>query len=273
MCIIYEDIVLGDKIMILGGLGNVRSELLGSYEQEMTLKGNPEDFSRPTVHEIQQNWDKYKSYAMSKHFMHPDYADELIALTTLDLATEEFSDYDDLLVYKNLEAHIKTRIDTVYQSEQNNTSSSVRRNLKEESIERDYKGSDKDTKYDLTDRKQVQKGDGLEKSLINIKSEIEEVKPYRYLPQGVDMFKVLHLLLCTEEYVNEGETRDFSAVQNLLQNVYGYDAEALEAIKCQLCGNSRFNELWKSLYIVSDGLAALRTFIGCSEYIESVFKN
>lgn len=258
--------------MVLGILGDGRSELLGSYEQEMVLKGSPEDFARPTVNEIQQNWDKYKSYAIGKHFMHPDNADELLALTTLDLATEELIDYEDLLIYKNLEAHIKSRIDSVYMGEQSNCTSSVRRNLKEEPLERDYKGSDKDTTYDLSDIKQVQKGDGLEKSLINIMSEIEDVKPYRYLPQGVDMFKVIHLLLCTEEYVDEEEVRDFSDVQGLLQNVYGYDAEALEAIKCQLCENSKFNELWKSLYIVNDGLAALRTFIGCSEFIESVFK-
>lgn len=246
-----------------------RDELLGSYEQEMKLKGTAEDFTRVTVYEIQKNWAKYKSYIVGKFYMNSGDADELLALTTLDLAKEENIEDSVYESYKALESHIKSMIDTVNSRESNSVTSSLRGvKSKEEALEKEYKGYDNDSTYDLSDRQQIQKWDGLDNSLINVQSELEEIKPYRYLSQGVDMLKVIYLMLSADE--NNWEDENLK-VLDMLQVVLGYDNEAMEAIRIKFTEDTKFIDLWKSLFVSQDGLSVLKAHIGGSAYYDLVF--
>lgn len=254
--------------MRLGYTVTGKEELIGSYEPEKILRGNAEDYDKQVVVELMTNWNRYNAYARGKHKICREAADDLLSDTLADLASEEFEENSE--TYKNLEGHIKSRIDYTFAGGMSSTKTSFRPNMRVTPLIIDYEGSDRESSLDLSDKQQVQKGDGLSKSLIDIETEIEDAKPYRYLQQGVDMFKVMYVLVCTEEY-SMGTNADFSDTLYILQNILGYDAEALEAIRQQLCGESKFNELWKSLHQIDNGLTKLEGFIGCTDVFKAVF--
>jgi hypothetical protein len=185
------------------------------------------------------------------------------------LASEDIDETIDIC--KNLEGHIKSRIDYIYAAGISNPKVTFRPNIRDIPLEFTTDTNDKDSTMDLSDKQQVQRGDGLGKSLIDIQTEIEDAKPYRYLQQGVDMFKVMYVLVASEEYTLDMK-HDISDTLYILQNILGYDSDALEAIKQQLCEESKFSELWKSLHQIDNGLTELGNFIGCTEVFKSVFK-
>lgn len=253
--------------MRLGYIVTEKDELIGSYEPDKVLKGTAEDYNRPTVVELMQNWNKYRSYARGKHKLCDGNADDLLSCTLSDLASEEEVNED---TYKSLECHVKARIDYVYASGISNTKVTFRPNNKDVPLEFNYEGSERDSVCDLSDKLQVSKGDGLYKSLIDIRSEIEESKPYRYSYQGVDMFKVLYILMCSDEYADMNV--ELSDTLYILQNILGYDNEALENIKFQLSySDSKMYELWKSLNLIDNSLDVMGEYISCSGLFKSIF--
>lgn len=242
-------------------------ELIGSYEQDRILKGEPENYDKPSVSELTQNWTKYNAYAKGKYKLCQCTADDLLSDTLTNLAQEIITDELVLSGLKSLESHIKSRIDYTYSSGMNNAKTSFRPINNETPLEVNYEGADRDSTYNLSDRLQISKGDGLSKYIIDITSEIEEAKPYRFLSNGVDMFKVIYIMLCG----NESDEMDLSEIIPILQNVLGYDTESVDIIKKHLYKDSKIYELWRALNAVEDSIIELEKYIGCTNTFKSVF--
>lgn len=244
-------------------------ELIGSYEQDKKLKGEPEDYEKPSVLELMQNWPKYNSYARGKFKLCKETADDLLADTSCILAQEIITDELVLSGIKSLESHIKSRIDYTYSSGANNAKTSFRAPNNEVPLEMNYEGTERESTFNLSDKLQVGKGDGLSKYIVDVSSEIEEAKPYRFLTDGIDMFKVLYILLCSSE-CDEAKLAN-TDVLTILQNVLGYDVSAVEMIKIQLFNESKIRELWRVLSTVEDSLMELEKCVGCTTTFKNVF--
>ena len=82
------------------------------------------------------------------------------------------------------------------------------------------------------------------------------------------MLKVLYLMLSADDCNWDNKKMK---ILEIIQVVLGYDNEAMEAIKMKFTEDSKFIDLWKSLYISQDGLEELKAHIGGSLFYDKTF--
>jgi len=162
---------------------------------------------------------------------------------------------------------IKSKMEYIYQVGLSNNNLSFRPNIIELPIEQKVSVNNAEVIYDISDIKQLEKGDELDAIGVDLASELRYLSTLRYQKGNLDTLRALLILMCLEDRMSEMVNIGIDS-KKILKLLLGCTDDGVEIVQKQLRYDSDVTTAWSHLHLVPNGLQQLETYVYGGEYIE-----